>query len=299
MKNMTKEFYTSFLNYISQKELKKLYSYLYKKKLSVNGYTPPKMPKTIMLAPQIVKREKVFFDVLEESYTPNFDNCDDAIVAFAPDTAVTCLNYLVKNGMTDETFLMSLLEKQEAAREEIQSSPEPGRAKKKAEEFREKYLSTRRELIQLREYYEKLQVEHMKLKAVLYEERNKLNLAREALRHFEEESASTISRLKSRVSELENAIIEYQPASTVPMVSILIIMDIEETDDLGIDVLTYDHISKLVELANKYDEILLVTNDLPFSVKRKVHKVNTIQGKLKNFPTRREMFEYAKQRRNG
>ena len=76
--NMTKDFYTNFLSYISPKELKKLYSNLCKQKLSVNGYTPPKTPKAMLLAPLIAKNEKAFFNVLEKFYTPSFDNCDDA-----------------------------------------------------------------------------------------------------------------------------------------------------------------------------------------------------------------------------
>ncbi|MCI9128133.1 MAG: hypothetical protein HFG28_13385 [Eubacterium sp.] len=295
---MTKGFYISFLNYISPKELKRLYSYLSRQKLSVKGFPPNKTPPTTMLAPQISKNEKVFFDVLEAFYIPSFDNCDAAAHSFAPDTAVTCLAYFVKSGMTNEPFLLSLLEKKDAAQEETQLSPETGRSKKKSGEFREKYLSTRRELLQLRKDYEKIQAENTGLKSELLEQRDKLGLAEETLRHFEEESATTIHQLKSRVRELENIIIEHQPINTVQTVSILVIMDTDRTDDLGIDILTYDNISKLFELADQYDEILLVINDLPFSVIRKIHKIDTIQEKLIKFSTKQEMLEYAKQRRN-
>lgn len=297
--NMTKDFYTNFLSYISPKELKKLYSNLCKQKLSVNGYTPPKTPKAMLLAPLIAKNEKAFFNVLEKFYTPSFDNCDDATSAFAPDTAVTCLTYLVNSGMTNETSLMSLLEKKDDIREEIQASSETGKAKKKAEEFREKYLSTRRELLQLRDDYKKLQAENTELKSELSTETNRLHLAKEALRQFEEESESTITQLKSRVSELENAIVAYQPADTIQAAPILIVMDTDETDELGVDMLTYDNILKLLEIADRYDKILLVINDLPFSAKRKIQKIDAIQEKLVTFSTKQEMLEYAKQWRNG
>ena len=260
--NMTKDFYTNFLSYISPKELKKLYSNLCKQKLSVNGYTPPKTPKAMLLAPLIAKNEKAFFNVLEKFYTPSFDNCDDATSAFAPDTAVTCLTYLVKSGMTNETSLMSLLEKKDDIREEIQA-------------------------------------ENTKLKSELSVETNRLHLAKEALRQFEEESESTITQLKSRVSELENAIVAYQPADTIQVAPILIVMDTDETDELGVDVLTYDNILKLLEIADRYDKILVVINDLPFSAKRKIYKIDAIQEKLVTFSTKQEMLEYAKQWRNG
>ena len=289
--NMTKDFYTNFLSYISPKELKKLYSNLCKQKLSVNGYTPPKTPKAMLLAPLIAKNEKAFFNVLEKFYTPSFDNCDDATSAFAPDTAVTCLTYLVNSGMTNETSLMSLLEKKDDIREEIQASPETGKAKKKAEEFREKYLSTRRELLQLRDDYKKLQAENTELKSELSTETNR--------RQFEEESEFTITQLKSRVSELENAIVAYQPADTIQAAPILIVMDTDETDELGVDMLTYDNILKLLEIADRYNKILLVINDLPFSAKRKIQKIDAIQEKLVTFSTKQEMLEYAKQWRNG
>jgi len=249
------------------------------------------------LASQIAKREKAFFDILEKSYTPNFNNCDDAINSFTPDVAVICLTYLVKNGLPDEAFLMPLLEKKAVVQETIQLSPETGKAKKKAEGFREKYLSTRRELLQLRDDYAKLQAENTSLKSELCEKGNELNLAKETHRRFEEQSSSAVDQLKRRIQELEESIIEHQPENTIQTVSILLIIDTAETDGLGIDTLTYDNISKLFEVADKYDEILLVMNDLPFSVMRKIHKIDTIQEKLIKFSTKQEMIEYAKQRR--
>lgn len=137
------------------------------------------------------------------------------------------------------------------------------------------------------------------IKFELLEQTKKLNLSEEALHRFEKESASTVNHLKCRISELESAIIEHQPKNTIQVVSILIIMETSGSDDIGVDVLAYDSISKLFKLADKYDEILLVTNDLPFSVIRKIHKIDTIQGKLKKFSTKQEMLEYAKLRRNG
>lgn len=298
MDDMTKDFYTSFLNYISPKELKKLYSNLCKQKLSVNGFTPPKTPKATILAPQIAKNEKIFFDVLEKFYAPNFDNCDDATNSFTPDTAVTCLTYFMKSGMTDEAFLVSLLGKGTALQEKVQLPQETGKSKKKAEEFREKYLSTRRELLQLKNNYTKLQTENASLKTELSRKSSELDSVRETFRHFEEKSLSAIDQLKRRVQELEESISEYQTAHTVQAVSILLIMDTDESDGLGVDTLTYDNISKLFEVIDKYDEILLVINDIPFTLKRKIHKVATLQEKLVTFSTKQEMLEYAKQRRN-
>lgn len=298
MNTMTKDFYTSFLNYISPKELKKLYSSLSRQKFSVKGFSPNKTPPTTMLAPLIAKREKAFFDILEESCTTDFDSCDDATNAFTPDTAVTCLAYLIKSGMTDETFLIPLLEKEDDIREEIQASPETGKAKKKAEEFREKYLSTRRELLQLREDYKELQIASAKLKSELSEEANKLSLAREELRQFEKESEATITQLRSKISELERTIIGYQQTSTSQVAPVLIIMDADKSDDLGIDILSYDNILNLLEIADKYDKVLLVINDIPFSVNRKIYRIDAIQEKLVTFSTKQEMLEYAKQWRN-
>ena len=134
------------------------------------------------------------------------------------------------------------------------------------------------------------------MKSELSTETNRLHLAKEALRQFEEESESTITQLKSRVSELENAIVAYQPADTIQAAPILIVMDTDETDELGVDMLTYDNILKLLEIA---DRILLVINDLPFSAKRKIQKIDAIQEKLVTFSTKQEMLEYAKQWRNG
>ena len=82
-----------------------------------------------------------------------------------------------------------------------------------------------------------------------------------------------IDQLKRRVQELEESISEYQTAPTVQSVSILLIMDTDESNGLGIDTLTYDNISKLSEVIDKYDEILVVINDIPFTIKRKIHKI--------------------------
>lgn len=76
-------------------------------------------------------------------------------------------------------------------------------------------------------------------------------------------------------------------------------MDTDETDELGVDMLTYDNILKLLEIADRYNKILLVINDLPFSAKRKIQKIDAIQEKLVTFSTKQEMLEYAKQWRNG
>lgn len=294
---MTKDFYTCFLSYVSPKELKKLYSNLCKQKISVRGFTPNKAPPAIILAPQIAKNERAFFDVLEKTYTPNFESNDDATNSFSPDMAVICLTYFVRSGLTDEAFLMSLLSKEEAVQEEFQLPPETGRGKKKAEEFRKKYLSTRRELQQLKDDYIKLQAETASLKVELREKSNELDSVRGEFLHFEKESSLTVDQLKKYICELEERVIEYQSASPIQTASILLIMDTDKADGLGIDILTYDNISKLFEISGKYDEILMVINDLPFAINRKIRKINAIQEKLVTFSTKQEMLEYAKQRR--
>lgn len=298
MDDMTKSFYTSFLNYISPRELKKLYANLSRQKISVNGFPPNKKLPSAQLASQIAKNKKAFFEVLEEFYTTTFDSYDHAAQSFSPDTAVICLAYFVKNGMMDEAFFMSLLETDAPAPEEIKLPQEDGKSKKKAEGFREKYLSIRRELIQLKNDCAKLQTDNAALHLALAEKENELQSIKSAFQQFQDESAVTVNSLKMRVRELENSIIEYQSTNTVQMVSILALIGTDESDKLGIDILTYDNISKLFEIADKYDEILSIKNDLPFSVMRKIHKTDTIRRKLISFSTKQEMLEYAKQRRN-
>ena len=304
MNDMTKEFYTKFLSYISSKELKKLYSNLCRKKISVNGFQANKTSANaviaIKLAPEIVKKERVFFDVLEEFYTPVYDSRSEAANSFTPDTAVTCLTYFVKSKMadTDEDFIVSLMEGKEIPTEKIQIVPETEKSKKKAEEFREKYLSTRRELIQISSDYTKLQKEKELLKSELYERNNELDRVRETLHALEEESSIAVDQLKEYIKKLEKKISEYQLANAVQAIPVLLIMDTEEFNGLGVDTITYDNVSKLIELAGEYDEILLVINDLPFATKRKIQKIDALQKKIVTFSTKQEMLEYVKRRRN-
>lgn len=295
---MTKEFYTSFLNYIGPKELRKLYLNLREQKLPFKGFSSgKKTPPIEMLAPQIAKSEKIFFNVLEEQYVPAFDNCDDATNSFTPDTAVTCLTYFVKSGMADESFLTSLMTKG-AKQEPTQFSTKAGKAERKTEEFREKYLSTRRELLQVKENYAKLQSENTSLKSELAATSSELNIAKEKLQRFEKESSATVDQLKKHIQELEESISKYQLTNSIQSAPILLMMDADESIELDVDTLTYDNISKLFEVIDKYDEILLVINDVPFAIKRKIQKIDALQDKLVTFSTKQEMIEYAKQRRN-
>lgn len=298
MDDMTKDFYASFLNYISPKELKKLYSNLCKQKLFVNGYTPPKTPKAMLLAPLIAKNEKIFFNVLEKFYTPSFDNCDDATNVFAPDTAVTCLAYLVKNRMIDETFLMSLLEKNEDIREEIQVPPETGKVKKKAEEFREKYLSTRRKLLQVEEENAKLRLENADLKSTLETKANDLSSAIAEFQLLKSESERTINLLTKRVRELESDSISQEMDLNQDQ-RVLIILGTEELvlpeiTSLNIDILSCENMTKLKDIIDNYDGICVLESDIPFSAKRKLRRVEGIGGKVQAFSSKSDMITYLK-----
>lgn len=252
-----------------------------------------------MLATEITKSEKTFFKVLEEFYLPAFDNSDAATQSFSPDTAVICLAYFVKNGMMDEAFLMSLLEVDDTVQNEIKALSGDGKSKKKAEEFREKYLSTRREFLQLQEKYSELQADNLALQSALIAKQDELKSTKDAFQHFQEESLTRINKFQKRIQELENCIAEYQAVDINQTPTILLIMDTDKFSETGTDILTYDNILRLSGIADRYHEILLVVNDLPFSVRRKIYKIDKIREKLITFSTKQEMIEYVRQRRKG
>lgn len=292
---MTKEFYQIFLNYLSEKELIRLYSNLRKRNFSVKGFLK-KRPPIELLAPQLAKKEHILLDVLEEFYQSDFDNRESATQAFSPDSAIKCLSFFVKNKIDDEKFLLSLIETRETKPVEQEHSLGKNKVAKKEEGFREKYLSEHRELLKLKSDFKKIQEENKNLELALCKKEDALGVAEDKIQYLQnlfENTSATIESLKKRINELEK--IKNKEQQQKP--SILIITDKTQYISPHIHILTYENISELDEIAENFPEIWFVENDLPFPTKRKLKKREDIRKKLRSFSTKRKMLEYAEQRR--
>lgn len=321
--DMTKELYVSFLNYLSPKELKRLYSNLLKCSISVKGFRG-QPPPTIMLANHIVRNEKAFYESINRFYPPTFSNKDEAIAAFTPDHAVTCLAFFQKEGV-DETLLSQLLVDRihVSLQDESNIVDEKGKTIKKEDKFREKYMAERRERQRIEQEYEELRRKHEQLQAeeikwklaTIQTEQSRQDVEKEIslLKHenvelqnellqrkkSEDKAEEKQREMEVKIQELEEQIVQLKsrsvPANTEKIAEdkdILLLAEDNREVHNGVKVLTYDHISELKDIAAKYQMIIYVQSDIPFSVKRKLERLKSVALKLHAFKTKGEMIEY-------
>lgn len=289
---MTEKFYCDFLEYLSAKEKQKLFGYFQKRKVRVDGFRMSKDVPLKLLASHISRNEKMVFQILKDCYSPSYTDRNEAIQDFSPNTAVTCLTYFIQEKDIDEQFLASLLNEEKSSSSEPKPTIANNKAQKKSEEFRQKYLATYKELDQIKKAWDNLQSQNQKLQELLNDKECKLHAVEEELSNFRIQHDQLVTTLKQRISELEETVIEQTRISELQCRKILVLSRYNEQGVPGVTILQYHHISQLEIIAGDYSEILFVTNDVPFPVKRHIQKIEEIQDKIHTFSTHTELMEY-------
>ena len=101
-----------------------------------------------------------------------------------------------------------------------------------------------------------------------------------------------VAALTQLISELESKNAESTNLDARSDRRILILVSDETEGVIGAASLPFCKIPQLVEIHEEYTEILFVTNDLPFHLKRRIHKMSDIQNKIHTFSTKSDLLEY-------
>ena len=148
------------------------------------------------------------------------------------------------------------------------------------------------ELQQAQRDLEKMKKENQDLLALLSAQDTMISDLRAEIDAKVTEHHETVAALTQCISELEAKKVEHTNTTPHPDRRILILVSDESECVNGANSLPYSKIPQLSEIHEDYTEILFVTNDLPFHLKRRIHKMSDIQSKIHTFSTKSELLEY-------
>ncbi len=294
---MTQKFYCNFLEYISSKEKSVLLGHIQKHKVRIDGFRTIKDVPSILLALHFSKNEKVLFEILRECYSTTYADEEDAINDFSPDSAVTCFAYLIRVNKADETKLMSLMESNPIEIPKKNIVIADGKSKKKSDEFRKKYLTAYKELEQAKEQLRDLKEENQSLHTELESQKQKVTLLEKDVERRDKEHKEIVSFMQEKIDKLETECSRLSRITYIQSRKILVISNSIQQSFAGVTVLSYDRITELNHIFSDYSEILYVPNDMPFSSRRSIQKLDQIQEKLHQFYTQTELVDYLENRR--
>lgn len=294
---MTQNFYHNFLEYLSPKEKFILLGHIQKHKFRINGFRTIKDVPSKLLSLHFAKNERALFEILKECYDPKYTSEEDAIRNFSPDSAVMCFTYLIQENKIDETKLISIMEQKGSDGPVTPISMTDERSKKKSEGFRKKYLTTYKELEQAKEQLEILIDENQRLHIELEAQKKRVALLEKDLERNTKEKKDRVINMQEKIDRLEKECSRLSRLTYMQSRKILVISNSIQQSFTGVTVLSYDRISELKYIFSDYSEILYVPNDMPFSGKRYIQKLDQIQEKLHQFYTYTELIDYLENRR--
>ena len=300
---MTDTFYSIFLEYVNPKEKQKLCTTLQNKKVRVAGFRSLSTVPAKMLAKQFAQNEATLFKILQTIYKPNFQNTDEAIAIFSPETALMCLTYFLSDKSFDESILISLMnQKTNEVSKASQHSLESDKQQKKEEEFRKKYLLANKEL-------EQAKINLSKAETTILELENQLALIKEELeekniyiKSIEENYASDRCNYENTIAQLNNLIQKCNDETSLDRDTEddkkrILILSRNKVNVVGADILLINDIINLPDIIDNYDEILYVSKDLTFAEKRYLERNSIINPKLHSFITNPIMIDYVQKGR--
>lgn len=285
------------MEYISSKEKSVLLGHIQKHKVRIDGFRTIKDVPSILLALHFSKNEKVLFEILRECYSTTYADEEDAINDFSPDSAVTCFAYLIRVNKADETKLMSLMESNPIEIPKKNIVIADGKSKKKSDEFRKKYLTAYKELEQAKEQLRDLKEENQSLHTELESQKQKVTLLEKDVERRDKEHKEIVSFMQEKIDKLETECSRLSRITYIQSRKILVISNSIQQSFAGVTVLSYDRITELNHIFSDYSEILYVPNDMPFSSRRSIQKLDQIQEKLHQFYTQTELVDYLENRR--
>ena len=291
---MTQNFYCNFLEYLSPKEKSVLLGHIQKHKVRINGFRTIKDVPSKFLALYFSKKEKTLFEILRECYSATYADEEDAISNFSPDSAVTCFAYLIQVNKADETKLISLMESNQNERPSKKVVIADRKSKKKSDEFRKKYLTTYKELEQVKDQLRNLNEENQSLSIELESQKQKVTLLKKDVERSDKAHKEIVSSMQEKIDKLEKKCSRLSRRAYMQSKKILVISESLQQSFAGVMVLPYDRITELNHMVGDYSEILYVPNDMPFPSRRYIQKLDYIQEKLHLFCTHAQLIDYLK-----
>lgn len=289
---MTQDFYCKFLEYLSPKDRSVLLGHIQKHKIRINGFRTIEDVPSRLLAANFTKNEKILFEILRECYPTTYTNEEEAINDFSPDSAVACFAYLIQVNKVDEIKLISLMETNSIEIPTPNVVVANDKDKKKSDEFRRKYLVVYKELEQAKEQLRDSNEENQNLRIELESQKQKMTLLKKDMECRDKEYKETVSSMQEKIDKLEKECSRLSRITYVQSRKILVISSSLQQSFTGVMVLPYERITELNYMINDYSEILYVPNDMPFSNRRYIQKLNNIQEKLHLFGTYAELIDY-------
>lgn len=172
-----------------------------------------------------------------------------------------------------------------------------GKSKKKSDEFRKKYLTAYKELEQAKEQLRDLKEENQSLHTELESQKQKVTLLEKDVERRDKEHKEIVSFMQEKIDKLETECSRLSRITYIQSRKILVISNSIQQSFAGVTVLSYDRITELNHIFSDYSEILYVPNDMPFSSRRSIQKLDQIQEKLHQFYTQTELVDYLENRR--
>lgn len=290
---MTEQFYSCFLVYIGQTELQRLRDNLQRNKFSVPGYRM-KSVSVQSLAKYISQNERQFSYVIKKVYggTTQYNSKNEILLKFSPDNALSCLAVLFQGGyQIEEAELMCIMRdaqrKQENSKSEEKVSTE-SKEQKKSDEFRQKYLNTYKLLEKEKKDNDLLRKEKDELLSQLQTQVEDFEVLKSAWNAEKVQYELEIEKIKTKLKEMIDT-------EKMTQRNVLVLSD-KQLSLSEIPVIELDNIAMLGERARSCTEVLIVENDIPFSVKRTIRKMPVIAQKLHPFSTYTELMKYLEKR---
>ena len=290
---MTDQFYSCFLAYIGQTELQHLRDNLQKNKFSVPGYRM-KSVSIQSLAKYISQNESQFYYIIKKLYgnTTQYDSKKEILSNYSPDNALSCLAVLFQGEyQIDEEELMCIMRASQRDQENAKSQEKVStdlREQKKSDEFRQKYLNTYKLLEKEKKDNDSLRKERDELLSQLQAQAGNCEALKSAWDAEKAQYKLEIEKLKSKLKETIDT-------ESIRQKNMVVLSD-KQLGLSEIPVIALDDIAKIEEQACGCTEVLIVENDIPFSVKRVIRKMPEITHKLHSFSTYVELMKYLEKR---
>lgn len=292
---MTCDFYYALLEYISPKEKALLLGHIQKHKVRIDGFRAIKDVPSKFLSLHFSRNENLLFEILKEYYPTAYNNEEDAINDFSPNSAVKCFTYLIQANKADENKLMSLMK---ASNVEVSTKTMPAvteKEKKKSDEFRKKYLTTYKKLETTNEQLKRLSDENKRLSTELESQRQRTILLEKDIECKDKEYREMKFSMQQKIDKLKSECERLSHIAYIQSRKILVISNSNLGTFEGVTILPYDRISELDHMVvSDYSEIIYIPNDMPFPCRRRIQKMNQIQEKLRLFSTHTELVDYLK-----
>ena len=145
---------------------------------------------------------------------------------------------------------------------------------------------------QAKEQLRDLNEENQSLHVELESQKQKVTLLEKDVERSDKERKEIVSSMQKKIDKLEEECSRLSRINYMQSRKILVISNSVQQAFPGVTSLSYDRITELNHMVCDYSEILCVPNDMPFSSRRYIQKLDHVQAKLHLFCTHAELIDY-------